>query len=84
MVLLHSPKAARAVAKLLRGRDLPKLRLLCLSGAVAKPLARTKVREVVRAPFPIEAALLSLIGRGDPTGVAPRPATKAATRRLKS
>lgn len=80
VALLHSPKAARALAKLLRGRELPNLRLLCLSQAVAKPVARTKVREVVRAPFPIEAALLNLIGRGDPSGIVPRP----ATRRLKS
>ena len=80
VALLHSPKAARALAKLLRGRELPNLRLLCLSQAVAKPVARTKVREVVRAPFPIEAALLNLIGRGEPSGIAPRP----ATRRLKS
>lgn len=80
VVLLHSPKAARALAKLLRGRTLPKLRLLCLSQAVARPVARTKVREVARAPFPIEAALLNLIGRADPAGIAPRP----ATRRLKS
>ncbi len=80
VVLLHSPRAARALARLLRGRDLPKLRLLCLSAAVAKPVARTKVREVVRAPFPIEAALLNLIGRGGSTGISPT----TATRRLKS
>ena len=80
VALLHSPKASRALARVLRGRTLPKLRLLCLSQAVARPVARTNVREVARAPFPIEAALLNLIGRGDPSGIAPRP----ATRRLKS
>lgn len=80
VALLHSPKAARAMARVLRGKPVENLRLLCLSAAVARPVARTKVREVVRAPFPIEAALLNLIGRGDPSGVAPRP----ATRRLKS
>ena len=80
IALLHSPKAARALARVLRGKSAENLRLLCLSAAVARPVARTKVREVVRAPFPIEAALLNLIGRGDPSGVAPRP----ATRRLKS
>ncbi len=80
VALLHSPKAARAMARLLRGKSPAKLRLLCLSAAVARPVARTKVREVVHAPFPIEAALLNLIGRGDPSGIAPRP----ATRRLKS
>lgn len=80
VALLHSPKAARTLARALRGKQAENLRLLCLSAAVARPVARTKVREVVRAPFPIEAALLNLIGRGDPPGVAPRP----ATRRLKS
>lgn len=80
VALLHSPKAAKALAAFLRGKTAAGLRLLCLSAAVAKPVARTKVREVVRAPFPIEAALLNLIGRGDLSGVAPRP----ATRRLKS
>lgn len=80
VALLHSPKAARALAKLLRGKTPARLRLLCLSAAVARPVARTKAQEVVRAPFPIEAALLNLLGRGEPSGIAPRP----ATRRLKS
>lgn len=71
VVLLHSPKAAKALAGVLRGRDASHLRLLCLSPAVAKPVARAKVREVVRAPFPIEAALLNLIGRGQSAGIAP-------------
>lgn len=71
VVLLHSPKAAKALAGVLRGRNAAHLRLLCLSPAVAKPVARTKVREVVRAPFPIEAALLNLIGRGRSIGIAP-------------
>lgn len=64
VVLVHSPKAARALAELLKTRDAAHLRLLCLSQAVARPLARAKVREVASAPFPIEAALLNLIGRG--------------------
>jgi len=71
VVLLHSPKAAKALAGVLRGRDAAHLRLLCLSPSVAKPVARTKVREVIRAPFPIEAALLNLIGRGQSFGAAP-------------
>lgn len=80
VALLHSPKAARAVARVLRGKAAPGLRLLCLSPAVARPVARAKVREVVRAPFPIEAALLNLIGRGGSSRTAPA----VATRRLKS
>lgn len=71
VALLHSPKAARAMARVLRGKTPGNLSLLCLSAAVARPVARAKVREVVRAPFPIEAALLNLIGRGDPSGAAP-------------
>lgn len=63
-VLLHSPKAAKALAGVLRGKGATHLRLLCLSQAVSRPVARTKVREVIRAPFPIEAALLNLIARG--------------------
>lgn len=73
-VLLHSPKAAKALAGVLRGRGATHLRLLCLSPAVAKPVARTKVREVIRAPFPIEAALLNLIGRSSPQRIAPKAA----------
>jgi len=80
VALLHSPKAARALATLLGGRDLPGLRLLCLSAAVARPLARAKGREVGHGPFPIEAALLNLLARGEP----PRNAPTAATSRLKS
>ncbi len=64
VVLVQSARAARALGLALRKRDAAHLRLLCLSPAVAKPLARAKVREVVRAPFPIEAALLNLIARG--------------------
>lgn len=79
VVLVHSPKAAKALAGTLRKRDAAHLRVLCLSPAVAKPLARAKVREVVRAPFPIEAALLNLIGRGR-SGIAP-PSSKGALKR---
>lgn len=71
IVLLHSPKAARALAGILAGRDVTHLRLLCLSPAVARPLEGLKVKEVAVAPFPIEAALLNLMARGDHTGIAP-------------
>ncbi len=80
IALVHSPKAARALAGALRGREAGHLRVLCLSPAVARPLARAKVREVVRAPFPIEAALLNLIGRGRP-GIAPDIAKGASKRK---
>ena len=62
-VLLHSAKAAKALATLLRRHPAPQLRALCLSPAVAKPLSRARLKEVVRASMPIETALLNLIGR---------------------
>jgi uroporphyrinogen-III synthase len=62
-VLLHSPKAATALAKLLKTLPLPDLRALCLSKAVGKPLARSPISAKVFAPFPLEAALLNLIDR---------------------
>ncbi|HEX5378066.1 MAG TPA: uroporphyrinogen-III synthase [Phenylobacterium sp.] len=63
IALLHSPKAAQALASLLQRDPLPALRVLCLSKAVARPLARTTLAAKVCAPFPLEAALLNLIDR---------------------
>ncbi|HEX6859699.1 MAG TPA: uroporphyrinogen-III synthase [Caulobacteraceae bacterium] len=60
-VLVHSPKAARLLAKLLAKTPAPKLRALCLSPAVARPLARAPLGERRAASFPNEAALLNLI-----------------------
>jgi uroporphyrinogen-III synthase len=62
-VLLHSPKAALALAAMLKASPQPRMRALCLSKAVMKPLARTKMAAKVFAPFPLEAALLNLIDR---------------------
>lgn len=62
-VLLHSPKAAQALAAMLKASPQPRMRALCLSKAVMKPLARTKMAAKVFAPFPLEAALLNLIDR---------------------
>lgn len=63
VVLLHSPKAAKVLAKLLRKHPAPQLRALCLSPAVARPLARALLAERISAPIPFEAALLNLIDR---------------------
>ncbi len=60
-VLLHSPKAARALARLLKTHPSPKLRAWCLSRAVARPLAKAALSHVIAAPFPTEEALLSLV-----------------------
>lgn len=65
-VLLHSPRAARQLAVLARGGRAGALRALCLSRAVAKPLARAQLQGLACAPFPMEAALLNLIDRNAP------------------
>lgn len=61
VALLHSPKASRLLAKLLRKHPQHHLRALCLSPAVAKPLARNVLAERAAAPIPLEAALLNLL-----------------------
>ncbi|AYV46290.1 uroporphyrinogen-III synthase [Caulobacter flavus] len=64
-VLLHSPKAARALAALLAERPAPGLRALCLSPAVAAPLAGLsadgRLGPVAAAPRPRETALFDLL-----------------------
>ena len=62
-VLLHSPRAAQVLAKLLKAHPAPDLRALGLSKAVIKPLARTRLAGKAFPPFPMEAALLNLIDR---------------------
>lgn len=61
--LLHSPSAAKALAGVLKMHPAPKLRVLGLSKAVIKPLARTPLGGRAFPPFPLEAALLNLIDR---------------------
>jgi uroporphyrinogen-III synthase len=61
-VLLHSPRAARGLADILRRRPAQGLRALCLSEAVAAPLDPLVERgSVARAPRPDETALLALL-----------------------
>ncbi|MDO8900122.1 MAG: uroporphyrinogen-III synthase [Caulobacter sp.] len=64
--LVYSPKAARQLAMLMRGRQAPDLRALCLSKAVARPLARARIGPRAYAPVPLESALLNLIDRAAP------------------
>jgi uroporphyrinogen-III synthase len=61
--LLHSLSAAKALAGVLKAHPAPKLRILGLSKAVIKPLARTPLGGRAFPPFPLEAALLNLIDR---------------------
>ena len=61
-VLLHSPRAARVLAAILRERRAPALRFLCLSEAVAAPLRDiAEPGSVTIAPRPDESALLDLL-----------------------
>lgn len=61
-VLLHSPRAARALARILEVRPSRTLRALCLSEAVAAGLPRLDdPSSVACAPRPDETALLSLL-----------------------
>jgi uroporphyrinogen-III synthase len=61
--LLHSPRAAKVLAGVLRTHPAPKLRVLGLSKAVVRPLARTPLAARAFPPMPLEAALLNLIDR---------------------
>lgn len=64
-VLLHSPRASRSLAAILKRRAAPTLRALCLSPAVAGPLTQSvpdgALRSVAFAPRPHESALLGLL-----------------------
>ncbi|MDB5492920.1 MAG: hemD [Phenylobacterium sp.] len=62
--LLHSPRAAKVLAGVLKAHPAPQLRALGLSKAVMRPLARTRLAAKAFPPFPLEAALLNLIDRG--------------------
>ncbi|MDP3660669.1 uroporphyrinogen-III synthase [Phenylobacterium sp.] len=64
VALLHSPSAARVLARFLKDHPAPKMRAVALSKAVLKPLARVRMAAKQSPPFPLEAALLNLIGRG--------------------
>jgi uroporphyrinogen-III synthase len=62
--LLHSPRAAKALAAVLKAHPAPQMRALGLSKAVIRPLSRTPLAIKACPPFPLEAALLNLIDRG--------------------
>ena len=62
-VLLHSPRAAQALAAVLKLHPAPNLRALGLSKAVVRPLARAKLAVRAFPSMPLEGALLNLIDR---------------------
>jgi uroporphyrinogen-III synthase len=61
VVLLHSPKGARALSHLLTAHPTSIGRALCLSPAVAQALGVGKIPTVASASLPNEAALLKLL-----------------------
>jgi len=61
-VLVHSAKAARALAAFLKAHPAPSLVAYCLSRQVARPLARAGLAAVLCADAPNETALLGLLG----------------------
>jgi len=64
-VLLHSPRAAAQLAKVLKAHPAPSLRALCLSPSVAMALGTAdqdgRLASVTSAPHPTETALLDLL-----------------------
>lgn len=65
VVLLHSPRAARKLARVLEAHPAPSLRALCLSPSVAGALGTAeqdgRLASVAFAPHPTETALLDLL-----------------------
>lgn len=62
-VLVHSPKAALALARVLADHPAPHLRILAISPAVLRPLESIPALTKAAPPFPLEAALLNLVDR---------------------
>lgn len=62
-VLLHSPKAARALKDLLKAHPTPSLKVFGLSKAVIRPLQRTELAERAAAAEPNDDALVALLQR---------------------
>jgi uroporphyrinogen-III synthase len=60
-VLVHSPRAGRRLAEILRGTSAPNLAAYCLSREVAAALEGLGIGPIVAAPLPNDDALLSLI-----------------------
>jgi uroporphyrinogen-III synthase len=75
LVLIHSPRAGRVVARLLAGADAARLTVLAISPAAAAPLAEVRLHALRVAPSPNEAALLGLLSSID------LPKTEDAPRR---
>jgi uroporphyrinogen-III synthase len=62
-VLVHSAKAAKALAAFLKTHPAPNLTAFCLSRQIARTLGRIGLAAVVSAESPNEAALLALLAQ---------------------
>jgi uroporphyrinogen-III synthase len=62
-VLIHSPRAARIVARSLSPAQAAAIEAFCISAAAAEPLAGVNFQRVAVAPYPNEQALLKLLMR---------------------
>jgi uroporphyrinogen-III synthase len=60
-VLIHSPRAARAVASVMRPDEAATIAAFCISEAAAAPISYSNFRRVAVAPYPNEQALLKLL-----------------------
>jgi uroporphyrinogen-III synthase len=60
-VLVHSPKAAKALAAVLKARPATQLRAFAISAAAARPLGKSGLAAVAAAASPNEDALLALL-----------------------
>lgn len=65
-VVIHSPRAARALQRLMATRAAPHLRALVISPAAAEPLKALDFQSVTAAPLPNEASLLNLLVENPP------------------
>jgi uroporphyrinogen-III synthase len=63
-VLLHSAKAAQALARFVESHPAPELVAYCLSRQIARALGRAGLAQVLSAPQPNETALLALATSG--------------------
>jgi len=60
-VLIHSPRAGRALERLMAARAAPQMHAIAISEAAAKPLKHLDLASVAVAPLPNEAKLLTLL-----------------------
>jgi uroporphyrinogen-III synthase len=65
-VLIHSPRAGRALEVLMAARAAPNLRAVVISPAAAEPLKHLDLAGVAVAPLPKEQALLNLLLETNP------------------